>query len=74
MDYLLQGRRALVTGATGFIGGHMDHYASPGVAPGREGWNLNRNVFRDTFPDLHFEEHWGNGDDLGMLRQRGAVP
>jgi predicted ester cyclase len=103
----------------------VDHYAPPGFPPGREGWNLNRKVFRDAFPDLCFEEqdivaegnlvvgryvlrgthegeffgipptgrrivvsnihivrledgiiveHWGNGDDLGMLRQLGAVP
>jgi predicted ester cyclase len=103
----------------------LDHYAPPGLPPGREGWNLNRKLFRAAFPDgcwteegliaegdlvvgryvfrgthqgeffgiaptgrqvtvanIHIlrlvdgkiVEHWGNGDDLGMLQQLGAIP
>jgi predicted ester cyclase len=102
----------------------VDHYAPPCLPPGREGWNLNRKMFRSAFPDgrwieqamiaegdlvmgryifrgthqgeffgipptgktitvsnihiLHFKdgkivEHWGNGDDLGMLQQLGVI-
>jgi predicted ester cyclase len=103
----------------------VDHYAPPGLPPGREGWNMNRRQFRSAFPDGRWEEqelvaegdlvvgryvlrgthqgeffgipptdrtvevsnihilriaggviveHWGHGDDLGMLRQLGAAP
>lgn len=103
----------------------VDHYAPPGLPPGREGWNMNRKQFRSAFPDGRWEEqalvaegdlvvgryvmrgthqgeffgiaptgkqvvvsnihilritrgtiveHWGHGDDLGMLQQLGAAP
>jgi predicted ester cyclase len=103
----------------------VDHYAPPGLPPGREGWKLNRRLFQAAFPDGRWEiadivaegdlvfvrapftgtqqgeffgipptgkhvaigsihicrvkdglvvEHWGNGDDVGMLRQLGAIP
>jgi predicted ester cyclase len=103
----------------------VDHYAPPGLPPGREGWNLNRKILRTAFPDGRWSEedmiaegnlivgryvfrgthqseffgipatgrqvtvptihvcrvengkiieHWGNGDDLGMLQQLGAIP
>ncbi|HWQ14109.1 MAG TPA: ester cyclase [Roseiflexaceae bacterium] len=103
----------------------VDHYAPPGLPPGREGWNQNRKLFRSAFPDgrwieqdvfaegdrvvgryifcgthqgeffgiaptgkavtvsnIHIlrladgkiVEHWGHGDDMGMLRQLGALP
>jgi predicted ester cyclase len=103
----------------------VDHYAPPGLPPGREGWNLNRKILRAAFPDGRWSEeamiaegnlvvgryvfhgthqgeffgipptgrqvtvpnmhicrveqgtiveHWGNGDDLGMLQQLGAIP
>ena len=29
----------------------VDHYTLPGLPPGREGWNLNRKMFRSAFPD-----------------------
>jgi len=103
----------------------VDHYALPGLPPGREGWNLNRKILRAAFPDAcwHEEdlfaegdrvvgrftlrgthlgefmgipptgkqivvsnihilrladgkivEHWGHGDDMGMMQQLGAMP
>jgi steroid delta-isomerase-like uncharacterized protein len=103
----------------------VDHYAPPGLPPGREGWNMNRKMFRTAFPDGHWHEedlfaeddrvvgryilrgthqgeffgipatgnsitvsnihimrivdgkiveHWGHGDDMGMMRQLGAMP
>jgi predicted ester cyclase len=103
----------------------VDHYAPPGLPPGREGWNLNRKLLRSAFPDARWTEedmlaegdlvagryvlrgthqgeffgipptgkqvvvsnihicrlndgkiveHWGHGDDLGMLQQLGAIP
>ncbi len=103
----------------------VDHYAPPGLPPGRDGWNINRKMFRAAFPDgtwtaedvfaegdlvvgrytfrgthlgeffgipatgrritvsnIHIGrivdgkivEHWGNGDDLGMMQQLGALP
>jgi predicted ester cyclase len=103
----------------------VDHYAPPGLPPGREGWNMNRKMFRAAFPDARWAiedivaegdlvaaratftgthrgeffsisatskrvtiqamhicrlagdkivEHWGNGDDLGMLQQLGVIP
>lgn len=103
----------------------IDHYAPPGVPPGREGWKQTRLIFLAGFPDGHWVEedlmaegdkvvgrytfhgthqgeffgilaigkqvvvtnihimrfvdgkiveHWGNGDDLGLLQQLGAVP
>lgn len=103
----------------------VDHYAPPGLPPGREGWNINRKIIRSAFPDGYWTEealiaegnlisgrftlrgthlgeffgipatgkqivvanihilrildgkiveHWGNGDDLGMLQQLGVVP
>jgi predicted ester cyclase len=103
----------------------VDHYAMPGLPPGREGWNLNRKLLRAAFPDavwaeedmiaegdrvvgryilrgthqgeflgiaptgakivvsnIHMcrikdgkiVEHWGHGDDLGMMQQLGALP
>jgi predicted ester cyclase len=103
----------------------IDHYAPPGLPPGREGWNRNRKQFRSAFPDARWEEqdmiaegdvvvgryvmrgthqgeffgipatgkevvhanihilrltdgviveHWGHGDELGLLRQLGAMP
>lgn len=102
----------------------IDHYALPGLPPGREGWNLNRKILRAAFPDgcWHEEdllaegdrvvgrftlrgthlgefmgipptgkpitvsnihilrlvdgkivEHWGHGDDMGMMQQLGAL-
>lgn len=102
----------------------VDHYAPPGLPPGREGWNMNRKQFRTAFPDGHWHEealvaegdlvvgryvlrgthqgeffgipatgkaisvsnihimriadgkiveHWGHGDDMGMMRQLGAM-
>jgi predicted ester cyclase len=102
----------------------VDHYAPPGLPPGREGWNLNRQQLRNAFPDARWEEqdmiaegdlvvgryvmrgthrgaffgvsptgkevvhanihilrlkggviveHWGHGDELGLLRQLGAM-
>lgn len=98
----------------------VDHYAPPGLPPGREGWNMNRKLLRTAFPDGHWHEedlfaegdqvvvratlrgthlgdflgipptgnsitvsnihifrlgdgkiveHWGHGDDMGMMRQ-----
>lgn len=103
----------------------IDHYAPPGVPPGREGWKQTRLIFLSGFPDGNWQEeellaegdkvvgrfvfrgthqgdffgipatgkqvtvsnihimrfvdgkiveHWGNGDDLGLLQQLGAVP
>jgi steroid delta-isomerase-like uncharacterized protein len=103
----------------------VDHYAPPGLPPGREGWNMNRKMLRTAFPDGHWHEedlvaegdrvvgryslrgthqgeffgipatgktitvsnihifrlgdgkiveHWGHGDDMGMMRQLGATP
>lgn len=103
----------------------VDHYAPPGLPPGREGWNINRKLFHAAFPDGHWAEedliaegdrvvgrylftgthqgeffsvpptdrqvavsnihilrirdgkimeHWGHGDDLGMLQTLGALP
>ncbi len=103
----------------------IDHYAPPGLPPGREGWNINRKLFRAAFPDgrwteedlvaegdrvvgryfftgthqgefmgipptgrqvavsnIHIVriydgivvEHWGHGDDLGMMQTLGAIP
>jgi predicted ester cyclase len=103
----------------------VDHYAPPGLPPGREGWKQNRLSFKAAFPDGRWEEadaiaegdlvvmrthfsgthqgeffgipatgrrvaigsihicrfidgliveHWGHGDDLGMLQQLGAMP
>lgn len=103
----------------------IDHYAPPGVPPGREGWKQTHLIFLSGFPDGHWVEedlmaeddkvvgrytfhgthqgeffgipatgkqvtvpnihimrlvagkiveHWGNGDDLGLLQQLGAVP
>ena len=37
----------------------VDHYAPPGLPPGRVGWNINRKLFRAAFPDLNF---WGTAD------------
>ena len=102
----------------------VDHYAPPGLPPGREGWNMNRKMFRTAFPDGHWHEEdlfaegdrvvrryilrgthqgeffgipatgkaisvsnmhimrlidgkiverWGHGDDMGMMRQLGAM-
>jgi predicted ester cyclase len=102
----------------------VDHYSLPGLPPGREGWNMNRKIFRTAFPDGHWHEeaivaegdlvmgrytlrgthqgeflgipatgnaitvsnihivrivggkiveHWGHGDDIGMMRQLGAM-
>ena len=34
----------------------VDHYAPPGLPPGREGWNMNRKMFRTAFPDGHWHE------------------
>ena len=102
-----------------------DHYARPGLPPGREGWNLYRKLFRAGFPDGRWAivgivaegdqvaaraaftgthqgeflgipptgrkvtvsaiyicrladgkivERWANVDELGMLRQLGAIP
>lgn len=102
----------------------VDHYAPPGLPPGREGWNMNRKMFRTAFPDGHWHEedlfaegdrvvgryilrgthqgeffgipatgkaisvsnihimriadgkiveHWGHGDDMGMMQQLGAM-
>lgn len=102
----------------------IDHYALPGLPPGREGWNLNRKILRAAFPDACWQEedlfaegdrvvgrftlrgthqgefmgipptgkpitvsnihilrlvdgkiveHWGHGDDMGMMQQLGAV-
>ena len=102
----------------------VDHYAPPGLPPGREGWNMNRQLFRTAFPDGHWDEealvaesdlvvgryilrgthqgeffgvpatgkaisvsnihimrmadgkiveHWGHGDDMGLMRQLGAM-
>jgi steroid delta-isomerase-like uncharacterized protein len=102
----------------------VDHYAPPGLPPGRAGWNMNRKLFRTAFPDGHWHEaalfaegnrvvgryilrgthqgeffgipptgnaitvstihvfrlddgkiveHWGHGDDMGMMRQLGAM-
>ena len=103
----------------------VDHYAPPGLPPGSEGWNMNRQMFRMAFPDGHWDEealvaegdlvvgryvlrgthqgeffgipatgkaisvsnihimriadgkiveHWGHGDDMGLMRQLGAMP
>jgi predicted ester cyclase len=97
----------------------IDHYAPPGLPPGREGWNANRKPLRSAFPDGRWieeeviaegdmvagrytfrgthlgeffgipatgreitvanmqmgrvvdgkvVEHWGNGDNLGMMQ------
>ena len=102
----------------------VDYYAPPGLPPGREGWNMNRKMFRTAFPDGHWHEEdlfaegdrvvrryilrgthqgeffgipatgkaisvsnmhimrlidgkiverWGHGDDMGMMRQLGAM-
>lgn len=102
----------------------VDHYALPGLPPGREGWNLNRKILRAAFPDGFWQEedlfaegdrvvgrytlrgthlgeftgippsgkpihvsnihilrlvdgkiveHWGHGDDMGMMQQIGAL-
>ena len=102
----------------------VDHYARPGLPPGRAGWNLYRKLFRAAFPDgrwaiasiiaegdlvaarasftgthqgeflgipptgqqvtvsvIHIcrladgkiVERWVNSDELGMLRQLGAI-
>ncbi|HEX5689274.1 MAG TPA: ester cyclase, partial [Roseiflexaceae bacterium] len=42
----------------------LDHYAPPGLPPGREGWNMNRKLFRAAFPDGHWaiEDIVGEGD------------
>src|SRR5687767_5519105 len=34
----------------------VDHYAPPGLPPGREGWNLNRKLLRAGFPDGRWTE------------------
>jgi predicted ester cyclase len=103
----------------------LNHYAPPGLPPGREGWKLNRRLFKTAFPDGRWEiadtvaeadlvvsratfsgthqgeffgvpatgrrvsfgsihivrfaggkivEHWGNGDDMGLMQQIGAIP
>ena len=102
----------------------VDHYARPGLPPGRAGWNLYRKLFRAAFPTGRWEiedivaegdliaarasftgthqgeflgvpptgrqvtvsaihicrladgkivERWVNSDELGMLRQLGAI-
>ena len=102
----------------------IDHYSLPGLPPGREGWNMNREILRTAFPDCAWHEedlfadgdrvvgrytlrgthlgdflgtppsgnpievsnihilrvvdgkiveHWGHGDDMGMMRQLGAM-
>nr|AGC72799.1 hypothetical protein [uncultured bacterium A1Q1_fos_485] len=102
----------------------VDHYSLPGLPPSRDGWNMNRKIFRAAFPDCHWHEeaivaegdlvvgryilrgthlgeflgipatgktitvsnihivriadgkiveHWGHGDDMGMMRQLGAL-
>jgi predicted ester cyclase len=33
----------------------IDHYARPGLPPGRTGWNLYRKLFRVAFPDGRWE-------------------
>jgi predicted ester cyclase len=33
----------------------LDHDAPPGTPPGREGWKLNRRVFKAAFPDGRWE-------------------
>jgi predicted ester cyclase len=103
----------------------VDHYAPPGLPPGRAGWNITRKFLRSAFPDGHWTEeeviaegelvagrytfrgthlgefcgipatgkqvvvatvqmgrildgkvveHWGNGDNLGMMQQLSALP
>lgn len=103
----------------------IDHYARPGLPPGRAGWNSYRKLFGAAFPDGRWAitsiiaeddlvaahasftgthqgeflgipptgrqvtvsaiyicrlvggkivERWANSDELGMLRQLGAIP
>jgi hypothetical protein len=50
--------------------------APPGWPRGLEGFKMFVTTLRTAFPDVHctVEKHWGNGDDLGVMQQLGAVP
>lgn len=54
-----------------FRGTHQgDYFGIP--ATGKQVIVSNIHIMR--FVDGKIVEHWGNGDDLGLLQQLGAVP